>query len=132
MTEGPEPRPARGSEGDDPLELLKWQDELLQILYWYRGEGLGQVVEPRDLRPFLPAEEAQIRFHLERLVDQGYVQRVVEGQGIGYRLTEQGVVEGGRRFADAFAGLTGQAHGECNDPDCACKVFGPEACGHRP
>ena len=42
------------------------------------------------------------------------------------RLTEDGRREGARRFADAFSGMTGQAHGECSDPDCDCHTD-PEA-----
>ena len=114
----------------DPLEDLRWRDELLQILYWMRGEGLGEAVSPGDLLPFLPGGEAQVREHLERLVAEGYARRV-EGSPPRYALTDLGVREGGRRFADAFAGLTRQAHGECNDPDCLCRVLGPEACEAR-
>jgi hypothetical protein len=37
-----------------------------------------------------------------------------------YKLTEIGVKEGGRRFADEFDGMLKQGHYECNDPDCDC------------
>lgn len=114
----------------DSLDGIFWRDELLQILYWFRGEGLGEVVAPADLLPFLDADEALIQYHLNRLADEGYTLRV--GRALtGYKLTELGVQEGGRRFADEFAGLTNQAHGECNDPNCACKTQGPEACEAR-
>ncbi|HWQ12205.1 MAG TPA: hypothetical protein VNL77_05360 [Roseiflexaceae bacterium] len=116
--------------GDDPLEALSWRDELLQILYWFRGEGLGDAVAPADLLPFLNAEESLVARHLERLVDDGYATRTA-GAPPRYQLTELGVKEGGRRFADEFAGLTGQAHGECNDPSCACRTLGPAACESR-
>ena len=115
---------------DNPLDAIYWRDELLQILYWFRGEGLGEAVTPRDLLPFLSADEALIRLHLDHLVDDGYVQRV-DGTPVRYQLTEWGVKEGGRRFADEFTGLTGQAHGECNNPNCSCRTLGPEACEAR-
>ncbi len=115
---------------DDLLERLRWRDELLQILYWFRGEGLGDAVSSRDLLPFLQADEEEIQAHLELLAAEGYVRRA-GGLPMRYQLTEQGVKEGGRRFEDAFAGLTGQAHGECNNPNCACRVFGPDACEAR-
>jgi hypothetical protein len=114
----------------DPLEALRWRDELLQILYWFRGEGLGDSVTPRELLPFLNGEEHLVEQHLDRLVDDGYARRL-ERSPAHYQLTEFGVREGGRRFADEFAGLTGQAHGECNNPDCSCKTMGPEACAAR-
>lgn len=117
-------------DGHDLLEAMRWRDELLQILYWLRGEGLGEVVSPRDLLPFLNADEGEVQGHLDGLAEEGYVDRV-NGPLPRYRLTELGVKEGGRRFADAFAGLTGQAHGECNDPNCACRTMGPDACESR-
>lgn len=112
---------------DDPAELLYWRDEILQILYWFRGEGLGEVVTPQDLLVFLDADLALVEHHLELLVEEGYVTRPPGKEG-RYQLTEFGVKEGGRRFADEFAGLTGQAHGECNNPNCSCRTMGPEAC----
>lgn len=115
---------------DNPLDALYWRDELLQILYWFHGEGLGDSVAPGDLLPFLNAEEQPIVQHLDRLVEDGYATRK-DGPPARYALTELGIREGGRRFADEFAGLTGQAHGECNNPDCSCKTLGPEACAAR-
>ncbi len=114
----------------DPLDALYWRDEILQILYWFRGEGLGEIIRPRDLLPFLAADEPTITAHLERLVADGYADRL-EGEPVRYQLSELGVREGGRGFADEFAGLTGQAHGECNNPNCACQTLGPEACESR-
>ncbi len=113
---------------DSSLDALYGRDEILQILYWLRGESLGDSVTARDLVPFLGADGALIQKHLEQLVEGGYAERLSGDRHTMYRLSESGVKEGGRRFADEFAGLTGQAHGECNDPDCACKTLGPEAC----
>ncbi len=115
---------------DDQLDAIYWRDEVLQIMYWFRGEGLGDAVIAQDLVTFLGIGEEAAETHLERLVGEGYATRV-DGARVGYRLTELGVSEGGRRFADEFAGLTAQAHGECNNPACACLVLGPEACHSR-
>ncbi len=119
---------------DNPLDAIYWRDEILQILYWFRGEGLGEAVTPRDLVTFLGVEELFVQQQLERLVEEGYVTRNIQSvpdQNVRYQLTEWGVKEAGRRFADEFAGLTGQAHGECNNPNCSCQTLGPEACeGH--
>lgn len=127
---------------DNPLDGIYWRDEILQILFWFRGEGLGEAVTPRDLVTFLSADETFVRGQLERLVDEGYVARCPEDalgyppsgadeRALRYQLTAWGVKEGGRRFADEFEGLTGQAHGECNNPNCSCKTMGPEACEGR-
>ncbi|CAA9567851.1 MAG: hypothetical protein AVDCRST_MAG70-2207 [uncultured Thermomicrobiales bacterium] len=111
----------------DPLDALRWRDELLQVLFWLRGEGLGDRVAPGDLTTFLGAAEDEIRHRLECLVDEGYVD-VVAGETERYHLTDWGAKEGGRRFADEFAGLTNQGHGECNNPNCSCQTLGPGAC----
>lgn len=110
-----------------PIDNLFWRDEVLQILYWLRGEGIGDAVAPGELVSLLGTEEEMVHRHLERLVQEGHVDRQ-EGARTRYRLTEQGMKEGGRRFADQFAGLTGQAHGECSDPNCVCRTLGPAAC----
>ncbi len=115
---------------DDPVDALRWRDEILQVLYWFHGEGLGDAVTAHDLGPFLVAEIELVQAQLERLEIDGYVS-MVDSVPHRYRLTEWGIKEGGRRFADEFAGLTGQAHGECNNPDCSCQTLGPAACASR-
>src|SRR5258706_12234801 len=115
---------------DDALDAIYWRDELLQILYWLHGEGLGETVTPDELLPFLEAEATALQQHLDRLADDGYVTRLDESPA-RYQLTEWGIKEGGRRFADEFAGLTGQAQCEGKNPNCACKTLGPEACSTR-
>lgn len=114
----------------NPLDDIFWRDEILQILFWFRGEGLGEAVTARDLVSFLGAEETLVEHHLGRLAEDGYVSRS-EDAPARFQLTPWGVEEGGRRFADEFAGLTGQAHGECNNPNCSCQTLGPEACASR-
>lgn len=114
----------------DLLDDVRWRDELLQVLYWFRGEGLGESVAPHDLTPFLGAEAEAVRRQLECLVEEGYA-AAAEGTPGRYRLTDWGAKEGGRRFADEFAGLTGQGHGECNNPNCSCQTLGPAACDSR-
>lgn len=45
---------------ENPLDAIYWRDELLQILYWFRGEGLGEAVTPQELVPFMNGDEALI------------------------------------------------------------------------
>ena len=120
---------------DRPLLAdIFWRDEILQVMYWYQGEGFGSSVTPRDLQTFLTSDEAAINGHLERLVAQGYLQRV-DDNSLGnalprYTFTEYGAKEGARRFADEFAGVTKQAHGDC-PPNCPIwKDLPPEECAH--
>lgn len=103
----------------DGLEGVRRADEVLQVMFWMRGEQLGELVAPGDIDVFLGREigAADVREILDGLAERGLVETAGEGR---YRLTDQGVLEGGRRFADEFADLTGQAHGECNDPTCDC------------
>jgi hypothetical protein len=92
-------------------------DELLQILFWLRGEGLAGDADSSLLARFTGIAESRIGGLLERLAALQLVQPTGAGR---YALTEAGAREGGRRFADEFAPLLGQGHGECHDPDCDC------------
>lgn len=105
-------------------EDLRKQDEILQLLFWMRGEGLGEAVRPPDLRVFLAPEDElpDLTPVFRRLVEKDLLE-VVDRDSTAdpaFRLTEQGILEGGRRFADEFADIAGQAHGQCDDPECDC------------
>jgi hypothetical protein len=102
------------------LDELFWRDEILQAMFWMRGEGLAESVSPAELARFLMADEAAVAAELSRLTDESYVELPDGTPGPAYRLTALGVREGGRRFQDEFAGLTQQAHGECG-PGCWCQ-----------
>ncbi|HSJ53739.1 MAG TPA: hypothetical protein VLC52_08300 [Anaerolineae bacterium] len=115
---------------DDPLDELFWRDEILQILYWLEGEGLVEAAHACDLVTFLDAGEAVVQKYLDVLVEEGCATRVGDGYD-RYRLTALGRREGGHRFAQEFAGLTSQGHGECSDPNCSCQVEGPHTCGEH-
>ena len=109
-------------------------DDILQVMYWLRGEGLAADVAAPDLTRWLGRGEQEIEPLLERLAAAGLVQRVakVPGVALRYALTAAGVGEGGRRFADEFADLTRPGHGECGDPSCECQRTGnPTDCEHR-
>ncbi|MDB5081944.1 MAG: hypothetical protein JWP00_3868 [Chloroflexi bacterium] len=116
-----------------PIEKeLFWRDEILQVIFWYCGEGLGKAIGLVELQTFLPAPGRVLGQVLEHMVTDGYL---VKDPGstseTRYAFTPFGSREGARRFADEFAGLTDQAHGECNDPECDCQTLGPAACSTR-
>ena len=94
-----------------------WQDEILQVMYWMHGEGFGEQVTLSELQKFLDTPLATLAENVQQLVTKGLV---TLGSAEKYRLTEMGMREGGRRFADEFDGLLQQGHYECNDPDCDC------------
>ncbi len=106
----------------DSLRAMYWRSEILQVMYWLRGEGLGEVVDAALLERFLGVDASIGLTYLDRLVDEGYLTRV-DG---AFRLSPHGVEEGGREFAASFAELTRPAHGECS-ADCWCHVSIEEA-----
>jgi hypothetical protein len=86
-------------------------------MYWMSGEGLGDIITPRDLVSFLRAREDVISPVMARCAAERFLE---EPNGSGaYRLTELGMDAGKRSFALEFEGMTNQGHGDC-DPDCWC------------
>ncbi len=115
-----------GGKPFDPVEALRCRDDILQAMYWMRGEGFGEDADAASLTSFLALDEGLLREQLEILVDEGYLEEA-EGR---YRLSEFGAKEGGRRFADEFSGLQETAHGECG-PECPhCQGISRDACVH--
>jgi hypothetical protein len=109
-------------------------DEILQVLYWLRGERLADAVSASDLVRWVGRQPDEMAPLLRSMADSGLVQPVEGGaaEPVRYTLTAAGAREGGRRFADEFAGLTRPGHGECGDPSCDCQRTGdPADCVHR-
>jgi len=106
----------------EALRMLYWRSEILQVAYWLRGEGLGDVIDSALLERFLGVDAGIGVGYLDRLVTDGYLDRVPNG----YALSEQGLAEGKTEFAISFADLTRPGHGECSD-DCWCHVSVDEA-----
>ena len=108
------------------------EDELLELLYWFEGEGFGGVASIEGIIRFTNLSEPLVRRTLDRLQSRGDVMLDATG-GAEYRLTETGRREAARRFAAEFAPLLSQGHGECSDPDCDCHSSegGPAECHGR-
>ena len=116
------------SAGRDSLAA---QDEVLQVMFWLRGESLADDVSVADLIRFIGSGDIELEGVLRRLTDLGLI-RTAGDDLSRYALTAEGVREGGRRFADEFADLTKPGHGECGDPECECKQSGsPADCRHH-
>lgn len=116
---------------EPPQDGIAASDEILQVMYWLRGESIAPDVAPKELARWVALEEAQIEPLLERLVTSGLVEHVADRE-LRYRLTSSGGSEGGRRFADEFAELTKPGHYECSDPNCDCRRSGnPADCVHQ-
>ncbi len=116
--------------GADPLENLKRRDEILQIMFWLHGEGLGPDVAPGDILRFVD-DSAAVETTLAQLVEDGYAEPLQDARhAVRYRLTALGLREGRRRFLDEFEPyLARQAHGECGAADCDCHQGGAECRG---
>ena len=106
------------SGGDAGREIAR-EDELLELLYWFEGEGFAGVATLEGIVRFTSIDEPLVRQTLGRLIARGDV--VVDASsGEQYRLSGPGRREAARRFAAEFAPMLSQGHGECSDPDCDC------------
>lgn len=103
----------------DAGESIAREDELLELLYWFEGEGFGGVATLASIARFTSMDESTVRVTMERLMARNDVTMATDGTG-EYRLTVTGRKEAARRFAAEFAPLLSQGHGECSDPDCDC------------
>jgi hypothetical protein len=106
----------------ESLRALYWRSEILQVMYWLRGEGFGDQVDAALLERFLGVDASVGVQYLDRLVVDGYLEM---GDG-RYQLSELGAQEGALEFAMSFDELTRPAHGECS-ADCWCHNSPEEA-----
>lgn len=104
------------------LRALFWRSEILQVMYWLRGEGLGDEVSPALIERFLGVDADIAVTYLDRLVDDGHLTR----EAGAYALSASGAAEGAEEFEAAFSDLTRPAHGECS-ADCWCHTSLDEA-----
>lgn len=114
----------------DPVEALKRRDEILQVMFWLQGEGLGPEVRPADLLRFVD-DAGAVQVALTQLTADGCLESVGHAPDeIRYRLTALGTGEGRRRFLDEFEPyLARHAHGQCGAADCDCRAGGAECRG---
>lgn len=108
------------SQARDPSDHIYWRDEILQVMFWYRGEGFGDWLGPSELQRFLLIRREDLVRHLERMVNEGYLCRATEAAETRYSLSDMGEPEARRRFMEEFEELRKPGHYECNNPDCEC------------
>lgn len=106
----------------EALRAMYWRSEILQVMYWLRGEGFGDLVDPPLIERFLGVDAAVGISYLDRLVEEEYLHR----DGTWYTLSDRGLEEGGIEFALSFDELMRPTHGECSD-DCWCHMSADEA-----
>jgi hypothetical protein len=102
---------------NSPIRSMFWKDEILQVLFWMNGEGLGSEVTAAQMLPFLNTSEENLKYHIRKLTSEGFLIQGENTSELDYGLSEAGKKEGGRNFAEAFQGMQKAGHGECG-PDC--------------
>lgn len=102
---------------------LRWQDEILQVMYWMRGEDLGREVGRAELSRFLNLKPEQLDLALDRLAAANLitVSSPDGAKGERFELSGRGMEEGKRRFREEFSPYLARAsHLTCDDPKCDC------------
>lgn len=99
--------------------VIEREDELLELLYWFEGEGFRGAANMDSIVRFTALTEPLVRRTLDRLMQRGDVRRDA-ADASQYHLTDSGRREAARRFAAEFAPMLSQGHGECSDPACDC------------
>lgn len=102
----------------DPADDIARRDEVLEMLYWTEGEGFSGAATLGAIARFLTHAPDDVLRTLSELVERG--DATLDAASGEYRLTEIGRKEAARRFAEEFAPMLSQGHGECNDPNCDC------------
>ena len=100
----------------EALRALYWRSEILQVMFWLKVEGFGDEVDATLLERFLGVDSSISVEYLDRLLDEGYVERI----GDRYKLSEAGAREGGLEFNASFEELMKPTHAECS-PDSWCR-----------
>lgn len=110
------------------LRVLYWRSEILQVVYWLHGEGLGDVVDLDLIRTYLGVDGMgagvgeDLSSYLKLLVDDGSLVR----DGDWYALSARALAEGEAELATAFTDLVHPVLSECND-ECWCQTSPAEA-----
>ena len=100
----------------DELEVIRVRDEVLQAMYWMHSEAISTMPTAKELSRFLAVPENVLVPYLERFVEDGLLER---DSSAFYWLSDVGMDNGKRTFADEMADLTRPTHGE-SDEDCWC------------
>lgn len=112
----------------EQLRVLFWRSEILQVVYWLYGEGLGDIVDIDLIRTYLGVDAAgvdtqeNLAVYLDHLVADGSLVR----DGDWYGLSGRAMAEGEAQLATAFTDLVRPVANECND-ECWCHASEAEA-----
>ncbi len=100
------------------MNPIRVRDDVLQFLYWMKGERLGEAFSLPQLTGYLRQPEGDLSRAVSALLESGLLEREDDGR---LRLSALGELEGRRRFEDEFEPYLGhESHLMCDDPDCDC------------
>ncbi len=108
---------------DAALARLVEREEVLEICYWYKGEGLGERLSPQAVLPFMTSDPDLVAEVFELLVNDGDF----SAENGAYDFTPAGKKKAARLFHDSFTEFQLGSHGECTAGCCD----GDEECDHE-
>ena len=107
----------------EPLRVLFWRSEILRVVYWLHGEGLGDLVDLDLIRQYLEADPREnLAHYVELLVQDGTLVR----DGEWFALSARALAAGEAELATAFTDLVHPVRGQCDD-NCWCSTSAAEA-----
>ena len=107
----------------EQLRVLYWRSEILQVVYWLHGEGLGDLVDIDLIRQYLGVDAKEnLSTYLDILVADGSLVQ----DGDWYALSERALADGEAQLATAFTDQVHPVVSECND-ECWCQTSAAEA-----
>jgi len=101
-------------DGSDTLRRLARREEILEICYWFQGEGFGDSFTADSIKTFLSCSREEIVEALEGLVADG----ALAGDAGVYRFSPEGRKKAGHLFHEAFADFQVGTHGGCSAGCC--------------
>ncbi len=107
----------------EPLRVLFWRSEILRVVYWLYGEGLGDLVDIDLIRQYLEADPREnLAHYVDLLVEDGTLVR----DGDWYALSARSLADGEAQMATAFTDQVHPVSNECDD-ECWCHTSAAEA-----
>lgn len=96
------------------LDRLIEREEVLQICYWYQGEGFGDSFTPQAVVQFLQCDVAAVEVAFALLVQEGELR----DEGKAFVFSEKGRRKAGKMFFETFTEFQQGGHGECHAGCC--------------
>ncbi len=111
-----------GQKPQNALDKLVLKEDVLQICYWFQGEGFGDKFTAESVMPFLQTDTPTIDSVMKELVREG----ALDSDGESFFFNDGGKRKAGAMFYESFTEFQLGTHGECNAGCCD----GDEVCDH--